>query len=453
MDTKCIKNVCDEFFRAFEDTGLDKNEITRLAYETGFCRRSTGKIKPHDYMLLMCKTAVKGSPSFNDLATRLQSSCDISVSRQALWKRTTGKCVAFFQRVLSSVISSKIANIEKEARNFQSSYKRVLVQDSTVIRLPLRLFGEFSGVKNSHSAVCNARVQSVYELLAGEFVSFSVDAYSKNDLTAAPELDLNKGDLALRDRGYLTYDEVQRHLDAGADCIYRHKFKNIYLDPGTGEQLDLLKGLKRDGRMDREVLLNNDARTKVRIVAAPVDEELANIRRMKAKKETRGHAPSAELLELMSWSIFITTVPATKASFKQILAIYGLRWRIENIFKTWKSNMNFSSIHNVSENQLRVLLSARLIVIVICNHWIFRPCFHKIRQEYEKELSMMKVMKYLSTNFEKIPEILLALRSKAGTGRGRKLFDALARYCTYDKRERPNFIQLLEQNIIKTALG
>jgi len=34
----------------------------------------------------------------------------------------------------------------------------------------------------------------------------------------------------------------------------------------------------------------------------------------------------------MDWTIFITSIPATFASFKAILAIYGLRWRIEIIF-------------------------------------------------------------------------------------------------------------------------
>ena len=68
-------------------------------------------------------------------------------------------------------------------------YKRVLVQDSTVIQLPARLFTTFSGVSNAHSNVCNARIQAVYDLVAAEFIDFSIDPYSKNDFKAAPELD------------------------------------------------------------------------------------------------------------------------------------------------------------------------------------------------------------------------------------------------------------------------
>ena len=78
--------------------------------------------------------------------------------------------------------------------------------------------------------MCNARIQGVYDLLSGRFLHFSIDPYSKNDLTAAPELELHQADLILRDRRYLTTNEIKRHVDAGADCdqilrIYRFRWQ------------------------------------------------------------------------------------------------------------------------------------------------------------------------------------------------------------------------------------
>jgi hypothetical protein len=67
----------------------------------------------------------------------------------------------------------------------QGRFKRILLQDSTIIKLPLRLFEVFSGVKNAHAAVCNARIQGIYDLLSGRFIHFSIDPYSKNDQAAA----------------------------------------------------------------------------------------------------------------------------------------------------------------------------------------------------------------------------------------------------------------------------
>ena len=64
--------------------------------------------------------------------------------------------------------------------------------------------------------------------------------------------------------------------------------------------------------------LNDNCRTKVRLVAAPVCEEVANQRRMKAKKENKGHNPSDEILALMAWTIYLTTIPKEQADFTKI---------------------------------------------------------------------------------------------------------------------------------------
>jgi hypothetical protein len=225
----------------------------------------------------------------------------------------------------------------------------VLVQDSTIIKLPSHLFADFSGVSNGHLSVCNARIQAIYDLIPARLLSFSIDPYSKNDLAAAPDLPVQEGDLVLRDRGYLTPDEVRRHRAAGGDCIYRHKTGTAYLDPETLQPIGLPDQLRSQQWLDMKVLLNNPSRTPVRLVAAPVDQETANLRRMKAKRENKGHNPSKAVLELMDWTIFITTIPDTLADFARILAIYGIRWRIEVIFKAWKSHMKFHLLHRVSK--------------------------------------------------------------------------------------------------------
>lgn len=247
-------------------------------------KRIAKKIDAPDFLLLMCMESLEGSPSYNHLASRLDAVCNISASKQAFSKRVNEPCVMFFKAVLACVIKSKFSELEIDSIKSCNAYKRIIVQDSTIIHLPLRLFSFFSGVSNSHAAVCNARIQGVYDLLSGCFISFSIDPYSKNDYAAAPELDIQKGDLVLRDRGYLLIEEIKRHLDVGADCIYRHRVSVNYLDPVSGKALGILAMLKKKGSLDMEVCLNNPDRTKVRLVAEPVSPEVANKRIRDAKK-------------------------------------------------------------------------------------------------------------------------------------------------------------------------
>jgi hypothetical protein len=62
----------------------------------------------------------------------------------------------------------------------------------------------------------------------------------------------------------------------------------IYLDPQTHLPLDLPALLKQQGSLDLQVLMSNKAGTNIRLLAAPVSSEIANLRRMKAKKKAKG---------------------------------------------------------------------------------------------------------------------------------------------------------------------
>ena len=414
-----------------------ESHLLKLAKDLNFARRSPRKIDVVDLLDSLCQECIQGSPSCNDLASHIETISGGAPSRQAVSLRLNHAFHDILQRLLEEVIGGKIGDPKAEMTCLFRGYRRVLVQDSTIIKLPGHLFADFSGVSNAQSKVCNARIQAVYNLLDSRLVGFSIDPYTKNDLAAAPELPLQKGDLVLRDRGYLVMDEIQRHRDAGADCIYRHKTGTVYLDPKTLDPIDLPALLKHQGCLDREVLLNNASRTRVRLVTAPVDQETASLRRMRAKKQAVGHHPSQAVLELMDWTIFITTIPAALAGFKAILAIYGLRWRIEIIFKAWKSHMKFPLLHRVSKLQLAILLKARLLIIAACANVVYGPMERMLLQNYDRQLSLLKFMRFLSQSPARFIRVFQSL--SLSNKENRVLHQAIVRYCCHDQRKRRNY--------------
>lgn len=411
-------------------------------------KRKPKKIDPFEYLTTVCIMSVAGSPSFNNIAAKHSSNYGIPASKQAFCKRTKKECVEFFQSVLAMIIKTRLCETRVSGVKLLEGYNRVLVQDSTIIRLPLHLFEIFSGVKNAITSVCNARIQGVFDILSGIFVEFSIDPYSKNDLVAAPQLELCKGDLVLRDRGYFIMDEAQRHIDANAHCIYRFKTGTTLINPSTGKKIEVLKLLKKRKSLDMEVCLNNESRTKVRIVAVPVNEEIASRRRAKAKKDAHGHNPSKDVLESMGWTIFLTTIPKESASFQQINKMYSLRWRIEIIFKAWKSHAGFAKCHDVSESQLRTLLIARFIMIVIYVHCVYSPCFNIIRKEHKRDLSLLKLFSFLTHNLNVLIIMMAyALNRPCCSSDVEYAKTYLIKYCSYDTRSRTNFIQQLMNNV------
>ena len=104
--------------------------------------------------------------------------------------------------------------------------------------------------------------------------------------------------------------------------------------------------------------------------------------------------------------------------------------------------MEFDKIHNVSRFQLYLLLIARFIMIIICFQFIFRPCRIIIKIKFGKQLSLIKVTHYLIRNPEKIIDISKELNKF--TGNVERNINALAKYCSYDKRKRLNFGQLMD---------
>lgn len=124
-----------------------------------------------------------------------------------------------------------------------------------------------------------------------------------------------------------------------------------------------------------------------------------------------------------------------------ICKTYSLRWRIEIIFKCWKSNMGFDKIHNVSKIQLNVWLMARFIVIV-CAQMVFQRCRLIVKTNFNTDLSLLKLTKYLLRHAGKIVHIMEELRDPDKTCQ--PTIQALARFCTYDKRKRPNYQQKID---------
>ena len=427
-----------EFIKAL---GIPAQELELIAIVTGWQKRSPRKITAAALLSSLCAQCLGGTASFNDIATALDAASGRQPSRQSVAERFAQPCLRMIQTVLRLAIDRRVTtSMQQDAPvlGLLHRHSRVLVQDSTIIELPGWLFDTFSGVANGTHQVCNARIQATYDLKNMCFEAFSIDAYSKNDVSAAPELALRPGDLVLRDRGYLSVGEIQRHQQAGAHFIYRHKTGALYRDAQSDEPLDLPKLLHRHGSLDREVALNDAQRTRVRLVAAPVSQQTADLRRMKARKEMKGHRPSAAVLELMGWTIFLTNL-GQEVSFSALLETYGLRWRIEVIFKAWKSQMNFHVIHRVSALELKICLTAKLVSITVGMGHLYRLCYERMREATGRDLSLLKFTRYMAQMPQRLASITTWLME--GAPASSPICVALRKYCCYDQRKRLNYHQ------------
>ncbi len=167
---------------------LDEAMLDELARGTGWSRAQPRKITLAGLLMALSLESLQGDASFNDLSSRIHLlNKEAGPSRQAVSKRINAPFLKVIEALLAKIIATRTDCQSLSCQDSTlSGYNRVLVQDSTVIRLPAWLFARFSGVSNGHQTVCNARIQATYDLKNMVFVSFEICPYSDNDLSAAP---------------------------------------------------------------------------------------------------------------------------------------------------------------------------------------------------------------------------------------------------------------------------
>jgi Transposase DDE domain len=292
-----------------------------------------------------------------------------SITKQAIAKKMNQECIHFIRDAVFALIQrlSTFHRLRKTA--LFSSFHRVLLQDSTQIRLPDRLAYKFPGATNHKKQDGAAlKIQAVYDLLGETFHYFHISGFTRTDQTASPDIFkvAKSGDLVLRDLGYFSTAIFQKMLDRGIHFLSRMRRDVSVIDPKTLKPINLVECLRRCPRFDRTILLGAEQKVMVRLVALPVPEQIANERRRKAKnrRDTRFKL-SARNLALLGWNIFVTSVDSQTWDPETVQEVYGVRWRIEIIFKSWKSHFNLTKTPTGSAVQVEVIIWAKLFAICL----------------------------------------------------------------------------------------
>ncbi len=101
-----------------------------------------------------------------------------------------------------------------------------------------------------------------------------------------------------------------------------------------------------------------------------------------------------------------------------------------------KSHMSFAKIHNVSLNQLQVLLISRFVMLILSVHLIYQPYYLKVEKHCNKQLSQGKFINYIIQNPECFKKILIQIFGMQKNDE--EIINQLVKYCCYDNRKRLN---------------
>lgn len=320
----------------------------------------------------------------------------LKLSAQGLQARLDERAVL----LLAGVFKAGLTRLQQAAGLEHAVLERfssVELLDSTCVRLPLWLSGEFYDQQRGYSSV---KLQMVFDLLHGQLEALEMSSAKVPDQTCdLPERTAQANSLWLFDLGYVAQDRLDQIARRGAYFVCRLQSQLALYTP-SGTRFNLAACLKTcsNDRLERDVLVGTKVRLGARLVARRVSPHLAQQRRRaahaKAKKD--GYTCSDDYLALLGWECLLTNL--TDVALPLLFALYALRWQIELLFKAAKSQLRLAQLGGFKPARLFCQLYAHLIALVIALALTADLRFHQ-----RFELSFPKAIRLLQ---EAVPDLL-----------------------------------------------
>jgi hypothetical protein len=422
---------------------LRKINFKEHEIKSGFVQRKPRKIRGKALLISFLLMAMRGKNTFQQWAEYLSLLTGETISKQGVWKRITEQLSVFLSAILLDLLEQQLFDFSRQLRHHKGSlknYQRVLLQDSTTLALPACLKWCYPGNVTKGKKKAQLKLQVVYDLINECFVKFEITAFNVNDQSKSKDIITiaRDKDLVIRDLGYFVLDSFKEMNRQNINFISRLRYGVSIYDVDKEKPLSLLDQLRKSGRFDGWVKIGKKYQLRVRLVAIKLPDAQANARRRKAKQNRDKRLNhSKEYYELLGYHIFITNEEPSKITSTQIADLYGLRWRIETIFKCWKSYFHLQKLlpQHCSLNKERVdsVIYMFLIFILLTYVTIYNYLKKDVETEEDSQISMAKLSRFIANHIEWF------LLDKSRFRLPNPMY-----YCRYDKRnDRKNHIQKL----------
>jgi len=343
------------------------------------------------------------------------------ISRVALHYRFSSAAAAFLFKCLQFVLQQKLNRIGQIDTKLLRPFGRVLLVDSSSWDVNEKLHAVLPGSGGGASSA-NCKLQTVYDYKRGELQFLDVTAGTVPDNRYTDQLPsmLQSDDLLLFDQGYFKLRTLAAIDAKDAFFLTRFLVCTVVKDPITEARIDLPKLLRQleGNACELDVLIGATKASKVvcRLIALRVDEEIANERRRRMKKNAKkkGRTVSKYQLQMCDWTLLITNVPHQLLPLEMARLLYTVRWQIELLFKQLKSILKVHQSDTGREDRLRCELYGRLIGAVLI-HRIHAKETNRLWNTKRREVSMDKLYKRIQERaFTLLCLLLASVRAAVG---------------------------------------
>lgn len=393
-EIKRIENALTKIFNL--------EELNLLARATGFIKRS-GEITAISFVYIMSFGFFgNGEIALTYLVSGLYKHFKVVVTPQALSKRINNtSSPKFLQAVLRKILEIQIKiGLGNKFTDYCTQFNGIYLQDSSQISLNEKLSEHFKGFGGGASTAA-LKLDFIYDITKFLVYGIKMTSSTVNDQRNAKEIlkYIKTKSLIIRDLGYFTIDCLKKIQAKGAYYLSRLSIcTHVYLNKDDKEPLailDYLRKLHSEGKTSSniKVYVGNTQRLETRLVAEKVPEHVSRQRAEKYRKKYK-KPPSKYYLDWSGYSIFITNIPEEMFSGGVIIGLYKIRWQIELVFKSLKSNIEIDILKGTNKNRIESLVYGKIITLVVT--FIIHNYTAHIAKE--KEISGDKLTKFLMSD-------------------------------------------------------
>lgn len=373
--------------------------INRLAKQTGFVKRIR-KLPASSFVnTLMFSFCNQANTSLPDITADLNQQFDIDISKEALHKKFTPQGVDFLKELIKEQLSRQLTFfVDKE---INKHFPCIKIKDSSKFSLPDMYNGDYPGFGNFSKKNGLMNLQYEYELVKGHWESIELTNVKTNDQQDSKQTieAITKGDLHIRDLGYITHTYLASCIKKQAYFLNRMPAQINICDT----KKEKINWAKIDGKfrktdvqaLDINVSIYKKNPLACRMIVVRVSDEEYRNRLKQAEKSAKSHGVgvSKEHKIRCRYNLYITNVEGKILPVEKIRKTYSLRWQIELVFKTWKSFFQINQVKKVKKERLECQLLAKLLWILL-NWSLFRTCNQYVQKENpEMGVSVLKFFK------------------------------------------------------------
>lgn len=376
-----------------------------IARQTKFVQRESGFSGKVFLKTLVFGFLKKQTASLKNLAQQSQR-LGVKITPQGIDDRINQNSVAFVKAMFLEAFEQFRNKLVALPVDILQQFTAIYLLDSTFKQLPAGMSDLYPGSGGKASSA-SLKVQLVFEFLYGNLVQLSVEAGRAADQAYLKHLEIiQAGSIIIADLGYFRLASLHTVAEKQAYFLTRYHYPTSLFHP-DGVKLDLLLWLRgvKQSVVEIPVVVGASPKSQVacRLTATAVPAGVAEERRRKANRNaaTHGKTLSADYLDFLGWSLYLTNTPDTMLSSAQVIQFYRIRWQIELVFKFWKSYCGLEATPATRSERILTEFYAKLLMAVLVN-FIIAPIRCPDEALPNREISLFQLRNILATFAQQI---------------------------------------------------